>query len=80
VTASNDSDWNAFFSIAQSGFVVLKYVQYISMTSQSESFFDLVEKLAEWSTQDVEEHLVHTLPVLLISFACRSATFWNLCI
>jgi len=48
------------------------------MTSQNESFFDLVEKLAEWSTQDVEEHLVDTLPVLLISFACRSATFWKL--
>jgi len=47
------------------------------MTSQNESFFDLVEKLAEWSTQDVEEHLVHTLPVLLISFACRSTTFWK---
>jgi hypothetical protein len=48
------------------------------MTSQNESFFDLVGKLAEWSTQDVEEHLVDTLPVLLISFACCSAMFWKL--
>jgi hypothetical protein len=48
------------------------------MTSQNESFFDLVEKLAEWSTQDVEKHLVHTLPVLLISFTCTSAAFWKL--
>jgi hypothetical protein len=48
------------------------------MTSQNESFFDLVEKLAEWSTQDVKEHLVHTLPVLLISFTCSSASFWML--
>jgi hypothetical protein len=48
------------------------------MTSQNESFFDLLEKVIEWSTQDVEEHLAHTLPALLISFACRSVTFWKL--
>lgn len=46
----------------------------MSMSSQNESFFNLLEKLPDWSTQDVEENLAHTLPVLLISFPCCSAT------
>jgi hypothetical protein len=40
------------------------------MNSQNESFVDLIQKFPEWSTQDVEENLVHALPVLLISFKC----------
>jgi hypothetical protein len=38
------------------------------MSSQNESFVDLIEKFPGWSTQDVEENLAQTLPVLLISF------------
>ncbi|KDR20530.1 uncharacterized protein C1orf112 homolog [Zootermopsis nevadensis] len=40
------------------------------MSSKNESFFDLIAKLSEWSTQDVEENLADTLPVLLRILEC----------
>jgi hypothetical protein len=40
------------------------------MNSQNESFVDLIEKFPEWSTQNVEENLAHSLSVLSISFKC----------
>ncbi|GFG33844.1 hypothetical protein Cfor_12804 [Coptotermes formosanus] len=48
------------------------------MSSPNQSCVDLLEKLPKWSTQEVEENLAHALPVLLISFAYLSATFWKI--
>ncbi|KAJ4429437.1 hypothetical protein ANN_21606 [Periplaneta americana] len=49
-------------------------------SSNSESFYTLVDKLSEWTTKEVEENLTDILPTLLISFTnLYMALFLYLC-